>query len=151
MLSEIAKNVSNALTHIFIRPIINRSKAVKIRSSMVSANDAICTYHACIEIIHILGLFEKTLFLLSSVDLIVEAYETMILRLSIRNCGKTLPIKLKAYNCLFPRSARWARYSQRNQRLWLRITTLNLALIQASVYMKSHCCAHKGRNLGATE
>ena len=37
---------------------------------------------------------EKTLFLLSSVDLIVEAYETMLLRLSIRNCGKTLPIKL---------------------------------------------------------
>ena len=30
--------------------------------------------------------------MLSSVDLIVEAYESVILRLSIRNCGKTSPI-----------------------------------------------------------
>ena len=37
---------------------------------------------------------EETVILLSSVDLIVEAYEAMLLRLSIRNCGKTLPIKL---------------------------------------------------------
>ena len=53
-LSEIAKN---ALTHIFI--INNNNRAVTI-SSMVSTNDAIYTYHACIEIIHILGLLKIT-------------------------------------------------------------------------------------------
>ena len=37
---------------------------------------------------------EETVILLSSVDLIVEEYETMPLSISIRNCEKTLPIKL---------------------------------------------------------
>ena len=93
-LSEITKN---ALTHIFI--INNHSRAVTISSMVSTTNDVIRTYQASMYrnnsyfgVIVIEN--EKTVILLSSVDLIVQAYETMILRLSIRNCGKASSIKL---------------------------------------------------------